>query len=259
MIDIHNFARWNGQVIGQGGPTDEQFTSFWGQLASKYANSNKVVFELMNEPHDLDIAIWAQTSQKAVTAIRKAGATSQMILLAGTNFDSAATLVSSGSADALLAIRNPDGSTDNLLLDIHKYLDEDNSGTHALCITDNVDAFTTVAKYLRSKGRKGLISETGASSDASVSLIRHQSVTRSSRITLATNTSTAVHGSILYPELIHQHELGCVHGFGCLGRWQLQHVLCDEYDTFETKRPARRQRAHEAMLPRSLEQLAQQQ
>lgn len=23
IIDIHNYARWNGQVIGQGGPTNE--------------------------------------------------------------------------------------------------------------------------------------------------------------------------------------------------------------------------------------------
>ncbi|KAI0481756.1 endoglucanase 2 [Xylaria cf. heliscus] len=167
MIDVHNFARWNGEIIGQGGPTDEQFASFWGQLAGKYATNDKVIFELMNEPHDLDVATWAQTCQKAVTAIREAGAASQMILLPGTNFDSAATLVSSGSADALLAITNPDGSTNNLLLDIHKYLDEDNSGTHAACTTNNVDAFTTVARYLRSKGRKGFISETGASSDAS--------------------------------------------------------------------------------------------
>lgn len=172
MIDIHNFARWNGQIIGQGGPTDEQFASFWGQLAGKYAASDKIIFELMNEPHDLDIGIWAQTCQKAVTAIREAGATSQTILLPGTNFASAETLVSSGSADALLAVTNPDGSTGNLLLDIHKYLDEDNSGTHAACTTDNVDAFTTVAEYLRSKGRKGFISETGSSSDASVSSAR---------------------------------------------------------------------------------------
>ncbi|KAI1324872.1 endoglucanase 2 [Xylariaceae sp. FL0255] len=166
MVDIHNFARWNGQIIGQGGPTNEQFANLWSQLATKYASDGKVVFELMNEPHDLDIPTWAQTLQQAVTAIRQAGATSQMILLSGTNFDSAATLVSSGSADALLNITNPDGSTDNLILDIHKYLDEDNSGTHTTCTTDNVDVFTAIAQYLRGKGRQGLISETGASSDS---------------------------------------------------------------------------------------------
>ncbi|KAB5513604.1 glycoside hydrolase superfamily [Coniochaeta sp. 2T2.1] len=167
MIDIHNFARWNGGIIGQGGPTDEQFVGLWTQLATKYAANPKVVFGLMNEPHDLDINIWAETCQKVVTAIRNAGAKSQMILLPGTNFDNAATLVSSGSAEALMAITNPDGTTDGLLLDIHKYLDADNSGTHSECVTDNTAAFATVADFLRQKGRQGLVSETGASSAAS--------------------------------------------------------------------------------------------
>lgn len=130
-----------------------------------------MVFELMNEPHDLDINVWAATCQKVVTGIRNAGASSQMILLPGTNFDSAATLVSSGSAAAMLNITNPDGTTTNLLLDIHKYLDEDNSGTHTACTTNNIDAFTTVAQFLRQSGRQGLISESGASSDATVSIL----------------------------------------------------------------------------------------
>lgn len=166
MIEIHNFARYDGRIIGQGGPSDDDFANLWTQLATKYAANQKVVFELMNEPHDLDIGIWAQTCQKAVTAIRNAGAKSQMVLLPGTNFDSAATLVSSGSADLLMAIKNPDGTTDGLLLDIHKYLDVDNSGTHKECTTDNTAAFQTVADYLRKVGRKGFVSETGASMDA---------------------------------------------------------------------------------------------
>ncbi|KAI0594562.1 endoglucanase 2 [Biscogniauxia sp. FL1348] len=167
MIDVHNFARYDGKIIGQGGPTDAQFAALWSALATKYASEDRVVFELMNEPHDLDIDIWAQTCQAAVTAIRNAGAASQMILLPGSNFDSAATLVSGGSAAALMKVTNPDGSTDGLLLDIHKYLDIDNSGTHAACTTDNTEAFSAVAQFLRENGRKGLVSETGASSDAS--------------------------------------------------------------------------------------------
>jgi endoglucanase len=168
MIDIHNFARLDGAIIGQGGPTDKQFASLWAELATKYATEEKIVFELMNEPHDLDVAVWARTCQSAVTAIRLAGAKTQMILLPGSNFDSAATLASSkGGAEELLAVTNPDGGTDGLLLDIHKYLDEDNSGTHAECVTDNVDAFASVANFLRQNGRQGIVSETGASSDAS--------------------------------------------------------------------------------------------
>lgn len=52
MIDIHNYARWQGGIIGQGGPTNDQFASVWTQLAAHYRNNNKVIFGLMNEPHD---------------------------------------------------------------------------------------------------------------------------------------------------------------------------------------------------------------
>ena len=52
IIDIHNYARWNGKIIGQGGPSDDDFASLWGQLAQKYAKEDNVVFGIMNEPHD---------------------------------------------------------------------------------------------------------------------------------------------------------------------------------------------------------------
>lgn len=52
VIDIHNYARWDGKIIGQGGPTDEQFAHVWELLATKYAKKDKVIFGLMNEPHE---------------------------------------------------------------------------------------------------------------------------------------------------------------------------------------------------------------
>lgn len=168
-IDIHNFARVNGQIIGQGGPSDEQFADLWTQLATKYKSTEKVIFGLMNEPHDVDIGTWAKTVQAAVTAIRNAGAKSQMILLPGNNFASAGQFVPNGSGAALIKVKNPDGSTDGLILDVHKYLDVDNSGEHAECTTDNIsDAFAVVAAFLRENGRQAIVSETGAGSTASV-------------------------------------------------------------------------------------------
>ena len=169
-IDIHNFARWNGKIIGQdGGPTNDQFADLWRQLATKYKDNEKVIFGLMNEPHDVDITAWAASCQAAVTAIRGAGATTQMILLPGNNFTSAGTFVENGSGAALIGVKNPDGTTTGLILDIHKYLDVDNSGNHAECTTDNTDAFQSVAQFLRDNGRQGLVSETGAGSTDSVS------------------------------------------------------------------------------------------
>ena len=52
IIDIHNYARWDGHIIGQGGPSDQDFASLWGQLAAKYKGSPKVAMGLVNEPHE---------------------------------------------------------------------------------------------------------------------------------------------------------------------------------------------------------------
>jgi endoglucanase len=49
MTNTAEDARWNGQIIGQGGPQNDQFTSLWTQLATKYANQTKVIFGVMNE------------------------------------------------------------------------------------------------------------------------------------------------------------------------------------------------------------------
>ncbi|KAG8892390.1 hypothetical protein FRB99_002737, partial [Tulasnella sp. 403] len=94
IIDIHNYARWGGKIIGQssGAVTDAQFANLWSQIASRYKDVDKIIFGLMNEPHDVpDIHIWANMLQAAVNAVRQADATSQMILLSGNNWTSAAT------------------------------------------------------------------------------------------------------------------------------------------------------------------------
>lgn len=169
IIDVHNYARFEGQVIGQGGPTDEQFAGLWAQLATMYRNESRVVFGVMNEPHDLpDLARWADTVQAAVTAIRTAGATTQMILLPGTDFTHASTYVSNGSAGNLSRVHNPDGSNASLVFDVHQYLDSDGSGTHLECTTDHVgDAFVPLAQFLRANGRKAMLTEVGGGNTTS--------------------------------------------------------------------------------------------
>lgn len=172
IIDIHNYARWNGELIGEsGGPTNAQFASLWSQLATKYASNTKVAFGIMNEPHDLtSVTDWAATVQAAVTAIRTAGATSQTILLPGNDWTHASTLISDGSAAALLTVKNVDGTTDNLVFDIHQYLDSDDSGTSSTCVTNNVASLTTLAAWLKTNGRQALLSETGGGSTDSTCL-----------------------------------------------------------------------------------------
>lgn len=167
IIDLHNYARWNGAIVGQGGPSNAEFADVWSKLAAKYSSEKNIVFGLMNEPHDLTMTTWATSVQAAVTAIRKAGATSQFILLPGTDYTSAGTFVQN-SGPALLTVKDADGTTSKLIFDVHRYLDSDNSGTHAECVTDHVqDSFVPLATWLRTNGRKALLSEVGGGSTAS--------------------------------------------------------------------------------------------
>jgi endoglucanase len=113
-LNSHNYARWNGGIIGQGGPTNDQFASLWAQLAQKYKSDSRVAFDLVNEPHDLDLNLWVQTNNAVVAAIRGAGCSNNMILLAGKDFASAGAF-KWNSGPTMLGVKNPDGSTDNLV------------------------------------------------------------------------------------------------------------------------------------------------
>lgn len=204
IIDIHNYARFEGQVIGQGGPTNEQFANLWGQIATKYRNETKVVFGIMNEPHDIpNLSMWADTVQAAVTAIRTAGATMQMILLPGTDFTHAQTYVSNGSAGNLSRVHNLDGSNASLIFDVHQYLDSDGSGTHTDCVTDRVnDTFVPLAQFLKANGRKAMLTEIGGGNTSSVcSEMRRVSCNCVPKMTrLASN-----HTPVTVPQRLVQH------------------------------------------------------
>lgn len=168
VIDIHNYARWNGKIIGSsGGPTDDQFVSLWRQLATKYGSNARMVFGVMNEPHDLSsVDSWVATVQKVVTAIRAVAPTS-LILIPGSSWSSAQALPTE-AGPALLKVTNPNGSTDNIIFDVHKYLDSDNSGTHTECVTNNIDnAFGPLATWLRDNKRLAINTETGGGNTAS--------------------------------------------------------------------------------------------
>lgn len=137
--------------------------------AKQYRNETKVIFGVMNEPHDVpNLSMWADTVQEAVTAIRMAGANTQMILLPGNDFTHAETFVENGSAGNLSRVHNPDGSNTSLVFEIHQYLDFDNSGTHLECVNDHVqDAFMPLAQFLAANGRQAFLGEIGGGNTTS--------------------------------------------------------------------------------------------
>lgn len=69
----------------------------------------------MNEPHDLDVATWAESVQVAVNAIRAAGVTNYL-LLPGSNYTSA-QYFPTGAGPYLLNVTDPLGGTEKLIFD----------------------------------------------------------------------------------------------------------------------------------------------
>ena len=77
-----------------------------------------------------------------------------MILLPGTDYTAVGSFISTGSASALSAVVNLDGSHTNLIFDVHQYLDSEGSGTHLDCTTNGINNLNTLATWLRSNGRQ---------------------------------------------------------------------------------------------------------
>ena len=112
----HNYARWNGAIIAQGGPTDAQFQSIWTQLAQKYGSNSRIIFGIMNEPHDIpSISTWANSVQGVVNAVRAAGS-QNFLLLPGSSWASAQAFPTE-AGPLLVKVTDPLGGTSKLLFD----------------------------------------------------------------------------------------------------------------------------------------------
>lgn len=167
ILDPHNYARYNGKVIGSG-VSVEDFTEFWGRLAGYYKDEANVAFAIMNEPHDMSTSSWASTAQKTIQKIRETGA-QQLVLVPGNGWTGAHSWFenwydsdgSTSNADAFDDFEDP---ASNFVFEMHQYLDGDASGSSPSCdgASKGVDALSPVTDWLKEKGYKAFIGEFGA-------------------------------------------------------------------------------------------------
>ncbi|PQE13858.1 endoglucanase 1 protein [Rutstroemia sp. NJR-2017a BBW] len=173
IIDPHNYMRYNdpssqpfsGSVIGNTSDptaaTTAQFGAFWGALAKRFKNNTKVIFALMNEPHDMPTSLVLANNQAAITAIRKTGA-KNLILAPGNSWTGGHswTQGSDPSSALLQKLKDP---IKNTAIDIHEYLDVDFSGGHSLCSSSAPDYLANLTSWLHTNNLKAMITEFGAS------------------------------------------------------------------------------------------------
>lgn len=157
LIDPHNYARYDGVLIGTSSVPVAAFADFWAKLSKEFSGNQKVMFDLMNEPYGVSQTQWSSAAQAAVTSIRATGATNE-ILVPGIDWDSMSSWMVAGSPQ--MNIKDP---LNNMTIQIHLYLDSDSSGGGTECVSSTIGTqrLTTFVKWLRANNRKAILGEFG--------------------------------------------------------------------------------------------------
>ncbi len=167
VLDVHNYARYGTGVIGAEIPVAD-FAEFWGRLAVEFKGNAKVVFALMNEPHDMPTEVWIEAANAAIVAIRNTGATN-LILVPGNGWSGAhsfaATFYGTSNAEALLKIVDPKQA---VAFEVHQHMDDDSSGKSPTCTSETVgvERLRVFTEWLRKHGKKGFLGEFSGGSGA---------------------------------------------------------------------------------------------
>ena len=70
ILDVHNYARYYGVVIGSDELDVATYTDLWTRLADRYQDNDRVIFGIMNEPADMETELWLEDANAALAAIR---------------------------------------------------------------------------------------------------------------------------------------------------------------------------------------------
>uniref|UniRef100_A0A0W0FPM0 cellulase n=1 Tax=Moniliophthora roreri TaxID=221103 RepID=A0A0W0FPM0_MONRR len=90
-IEPHNFLIYNGATL----TSTEDFQTLWSNLAAVFVDNDHVIFDLMNEPHDVPATDVAAMMQAGINGVRASGATSQLVLVEGISCTGAWSMSSS--------------------------------------------------------------------------------------------------------------------------------------------------------------------
>jgi endoglucanase len=161
VLDPHNYARYGTALIGSASVPNADFADFWGRLATLYKSNPRVVFGLMNEPHDMSTEQWVGAANAAIAAIRATGATN-LIIVPGNGWDGAHSWSQNwyGTANStvMLQIKDPGN---NYAYEVHQYLDDNSSGSSPNCTsaTAGSERLAGFTNWLKANGKRGFLGE----------------------------------------------------------------------------------------------------
>jgi endoglucanase len=161
LFDLHNYARYNGKLIGTDEVPTEAFADFWRRFARHYQDESAIfAYGLMNEPHSTQ-GRWPAAAQAGIDAIRSVDR-KHTISVCGDGWSGAHSW---NKINNDFVLNDPEN---NLVYEAHQYFDRDNSGKYSRSYDESgayptigVDRLTPFVEWLKEHNARGFIGEFG--------------------------------------------------------------------------------------------------
>ncbi|WP_295464615.1 glycoside hydrolase family 5 protein [uncultured Pseudomonas sp.] len=161
ILDLHNYARYRGQVIGTSGVPYARYQEIMTHIARQWSGQSSLyAYDIMNEPHDA-MAYWPTAAQYGINGVRAVDS-SRPVIVEGNGWSSATRWAEFN--DALLGLKDP---ANNIIFSAHSYFDEDAGGSYDKTDVNKLDANYGVTRvkpfvdWLKKNGKRGYIGEFG--------------------------------------------------------------------------------------------------
>lgn len=168
ILDMHNYMRYNNQIIGASAVNTTNYANAWGNFGAQFKGNNLVFFDLMNEPNTMPTELILTNYNAAISSIRAAGF-SNTLLLEGNAWSGINSWTQNwyGTSNALVFV--PSNITDpqnNYWINVHEYFTDPDGGGSGIgdCVDPNslleIEQFSTFVEWLEQQDLTAFLTET---------------------------------------------------------------------------------------------------
>lgn len=164
LVDLHNYGRHQGSLVGSPEVPVSAFKNIWTRLATSLSSHPAVyAYGLMNEPHHTG-GLWSKSAQSGVDGIREVDS-KHLIYVSGDDWSSSFSWPKTNPEPFVTDVNN------KIVYEAHVYFDDNFSGRYKTAI-GSTDLSSRVEqrvrpflKWLKVNGQQGVIGEFGVPMD----------------------------------------------------------------------------------------------